>query len=354
MIKAMNTFRDKNILVVGGAGFVGSNLVNLLLKEKTKKILIVDNLLSSDISNVPEDDEVEFLFGSITNDKILEKIPEGLDYVFHLACYHGNQSSIADPIADHENNSLTTLKLLERLKHIKSIKKIVYAAAACAVAEKIYGKPIATSEDQPVSLYHDSPYSISKIIGELYGNYYFERHGLPFVKARFSNVYGPREILGAGRWRGTKHTVWRNVIPSFIWKALLNESLPLDNGGNTSRDFIFVEDMAKGLMACALAGRPGEVYNLATGVGTDISTVAKIINQLTGNKSGVDLMPARTWDRSGNRFASTEKAKNDLSFEYSVDIELGLRRTVDWTVANQDLIKRSIENHKKMISQNEN
>ncbi|NCG10686.1 MAG: NAD-dependent epimerase/dehydratase family protein, partial [Alphaproteobacteria bacterium] len=123
----MNTFRDKNILVVGGAGFVGSNLVNLLLKEKTKKILIVDNLLSSDISNVPEDDEVEFLFGSITNDKILEKIPEGLDYVFHLACYHGNQSSIADPIADHENNSLTTLKLLERLKHIKSIKKIVYA-----------------------------------------------------------------------------------------------------------------------------------------------------------------------------------------------------------------------------------
>ena len=73
----------------------------------------------------------------------------------------------------------------------------------------------ATTEDAPVSLYHDSPYSISKLIGELYGNYYFQRHQLPFVKARFQNVYGPREILGAGRWRGTVHTVWRNVTPDF-------------------------------------------------------------------------------------------------------------------------------------------
>ena len=78
----------------------------------------------------------------------------------------------------------------------------------------------ATAEDAPVSLFHDSPYSISKLVGEMYGNYYFMRYGLPFVKARFQNVYGPGEILGAGRWRGTPHTVWRNVTPTFIWKAL--------------------------------------------------------------------------------------------------------------------------------------
>lgn len=335
---------------MGGAGFVGSNLVNLLLREKPKKIIIVDNLLSSDISNVPDENEVEFIFGSITNNQILEKIPEGLDYVFHLACYHGNQSSIADPIADHENNTLTTLKLFERLKSIKSIKKVVYAAAACAVAEKTYGEPTATTEDQSVTLYHDSPYSISKIIGELYGNYYFERHGLPFVKARFSNVYGPREILGAGRWRGTIHTVWRNVIPSFIWRSLLGESLPLDNQGKTSRDFIFVEDMARGLMACASAGQPGEVYNLATGVETSIIKIADTINRITGNGNPVNLLPARGWDRSGNRFASTAKAKNDLGFESSIDIETGLHRTIEWTRANKDLIERNIGNHKKMMS----
>ena len=80
----------------------------------------------------------------------------------------------------------------------------------------------------------------------MYGNYYFTRYGLPFVKARFQNVYGPGEILGAGRWRGTLHTVWRNVTPTFIWKALHGEALPVENGGIASRDFIFVEDMARG------------------------------------------------------------------------------------------------------------
>lgn len=341
----MSTFRDKNILVVGGAGFVGSNLIHLLLEENPKKILIVDNLLSSDISNVPKDEKVEFIFSSITKDKVLRELPEDLDYVFHLACYHGNQSSISDPIADHENNTLTTLKLFERLKSIKTIKKVVYAAAACAVADKTYEKPAPTTEEQPVTLYHDSPYSISKIIGELYGNYYFHRHQLPFVKARFSNVYGPREILGAGQWRGTIHTVWRNVTPTFIWRSLNSESLPLDNGGNTSRDFIFVEDMARGLMACALKGKAGEIYNLATGKETTILQLATIINKATRNQTPVDLRPARNWDRSGKRFASTEKAQNELHYTAQVDINEGIQRTVKWTQENKGLIESCILKH---------
>ncbi len=289
--------------------------------------------------------------GSITQDNILSALPEDLDFAFHLACYHGNQSSIADPMADHDNNTLTSLKLFERLKDIKQIRKVVYAAAACAVAEKTYDAPTATTEEQPVTLYHDSPYSISKIIGELYGNYYFQRHQMPFVKARFSNVYGPREILGAGQWRGTVHTVWRNVTPTFVWRALHGEALPLDNGGNASRDFIFVQDMARGLMACALRGLPGEVYNLATGRETSILELATLINEFTGNKTPLDLRPARDWDRSGKRFASTEKALRELGFEAQVDIREGLRRTVDWTRANSELIGRSIAKHGKLMAQ---
>jgi nucleoside-diphosphate-sugar epimerase len=278
-------------------------------------------------------------------------MPENLCYAFHLACFHGNQSSIADPLADHDNNTLTSLKLFDRLKDIKSLRKVVYAAAACAVAEKTYDSPTATTEDQPVALYHDSPYSISKIIGELYGNYFFHRHKLPFVKARFSNVYGPREILGAGRWRGTVHTVWRNVIPTFIWKALHGESLCLDNGGNASRDFIYVEDMARGLMACALNGEPGEVYNLATGKETTILNLAKMINDLTGNKAPLELRPAREWDRSGKRFASTQKAKEKLGFSAQFLIEEGLSRTVEWTRINQSLIASVIAKHAKSVAQ---
>jgi nucleoside-diphosphate-sugar epimerase len=344
-------FSNSRVLVVGGAGFVGSNLVHQILEQNPREIIIVDNLLSSDVANIPADARVRFVFGSITDDRILAALPADLDYAFHLACYHGNQSSIADPMADHDNNTLTSLKLFDRLKNIKNLKKVVYAAAACAVAEKTYDAPTATTEDQPVTLYHDSPYSISKIIGELYGNYYFQRYQLPLVKARFSNVYGPREILGAGQWRGTVHTVWRNVTPTFIWRALNGEALPLDNGGNTSRDFIFVEDMARGLMACALKGAAGAVYNLATGRETTILELATIINEHTGNKTPLDLRPARDWDRSGKRFASTEKAAKTLGFTSQVEIRDGLRRTVEWTRANYDLIKRSIAKHDKLMGQ---
>ncbi len=344
-------FSGAKVLVVGGAGFVGSNLVHQILQQDPREIIVVDNLISSDVSNIPADSHVRFVFGSITDDRILAGLPDDLDYAFHLACFHGNQSSIADPFADHDNNTYTSLKLFDRLKDIKGLKKVVYAAAACAVAEKTYDAPTATTEDQPVTLYHDSPYSISKIIGELYGNYYFQQHRLPFVKARFSNVYGPREILGAGQWRGTVHTVWRNVTPTFIWRSLNGEALPLDNGGNASRDFIFVEDMARGLMACALKGVAGEVYNLATGKETSILDLATIINEFTGNQTPLDLRPARDWDRSGKRFASTEKASRDLGFNAQVDIREGLRRTVEWTKANRKHIAQSIAKHDKMMAQ---
>src|SRR6516162_5942434 len=263
-------FAGSTILVVGGAGFVGGALVRRLLKLRPRRLVIVDNLLSADISNVPEHRTVEPIFASITDDAVLAALPRDLDYVFHLACYHGNQSSIRDPLADHQNSAFTSLKLFDWLANGRSPRKVVYAAAGCAVAEKTFGQPVATAENAPVSLFHDSPYSISKLIGELYGNYYFARYGLPFVKARFQNVYGPGEILGAGRWRGTPHTVWRNVTPTFIWKSLRREALPIENGGVATRDFIFVEDIVDGLIACAVRGRVGEAYNIASGVETSI------------------------------------------------------------------------------------
>lgn len=347
-----SNLKNSKILVVGGAGFVGSNLCNHLLFEYDPiELWIVDNLLSSDMVNVPLNDRVRFIFGSIADEEVLRQLPQDFEFVFHLACYHGNQSSIADPIADHDNNTFTTLKLFEHISNFKQLKKVVYAAAGCAVAEKTFNDAKSTPEDAPVSLYHDSPYSISKLIGEMYGNYYWMRYNLPFVKARFQNVYGPREILGAGRWRGTVHTVWRNVVPTFIWKSLHGEALPLDNGGNASRDFIYVEDMARGLVACAEKGEPGEAYNLASGVETSIGDLAKIINELTGNRAPVDIRPARDWDRSGKRFGSTGKSKACLNFTADVIIREGLTKTVKWTRSNREVIKRVISSHDAMLRQ---
>lgn len=343
------SFRDQHVVVVGGAGFVGSNLVRLILAEKPRQITVIDNLLSSDAINVPEDPAVKFVMSTITNERVLAELCDNIDYVFHLACYHGNQSSIADPIADHDNNTITSLKLFERLKDLRSIKKVVYAAAGCAVAEKTFDGATATSEDAAVSLYHDSPYSISKLIGEMYGNYYWQRHGMPFVKARFQNVYGPGEILGAGRWRGTANTVWRNVTPTFIWRALHEETLPVENGGIASRDFIFVEDMARGLMLAALKGDPGEIYNLGSGVETTILTLAERVNELTGNAAPIALTAPRNWDRSGQRFADTTKARDKLGFVAEVDHETGLRKTIEWTRSHQQIIRRCMLQHRHFV-----
>jgi UDP-glucose 4-epimerase len=335
----------QSILVVGGAGFVGSNLVRALLPAGPRRVLVVDNLLSAERENLPDDPAVELIEASINDADVLAGLPRDLDYVFHLSTYHGNQSSMANPLADHEHNTLTTLNLFEALKDHSALKRVVYASAGCTVAEKTFDGAEATQEDAPVSLYLDSPYQISKIVGEYYANYYFGRHGLPVVKARFQNVYGPGEVLGAGQWRGTINTIWRNVTPTFIYKALKHEALPVENGGVASRDLIYVEDMAQGLMACATRGEAGEVYNLASGVETTIRELAELINELTGNPTPIELAPARDWDHSGQRYGSTDKARRDLAFEAGTPLREGLERTIAWTRENMDWIERCIARH---------
>ena len=228
------------------------------------------------------------------------------------------------------------------------MRKVVYAAAGCAVAEKTFDGAHATTEDAPVSLFHDSPYSISKLVGEMYGNYYFTRHGLPFVKARFQNVYGPREILGAGRWRGTP-TRSGATSRRLSSGRRSRRALPVENGGIASRDFIFVEDMSRGLMACALRGEPGETYNLASGVETTIRELAERVNELAGNKTPIQLAPARDWDRSGQRFGDPSKARAALGFEAKVAHEDGLVRTITWTRNNRNRILACMLQHARYV-----
>ena len=344
------SFSGRRILVVGGAGFVGSNLVRALLDSGPREVLVVDNLLSSERENLPDDDRVRLIEASINDDDVLASLPEDLEYVFHLSTYHGNQSSMVDPLADHEHNTLTTLKLYETLKDFDSVKRVVYASAGCTVAEKTFEGAEATQEDAPVSLWLDSPYQISKMIGEYYSNYYFSRHGLPTVKARFQNVYGPGEVLGAGRWRGTVNTVWRNVTPTFIYKALNHEALPVENGGIASRDFIYVGDMAQGLIACALRGDPGGVYNLASGTETTIRELAELINELTANPMPIVLTPPRDWDHSGQRYGDPSKSRAEIGFEATMPLREGLETTIKWMRSNREFIDSCIAKHAEQMA----
>jgi UDP-glucose 4-epimerase len=341
----MSDFEGGSALVVGGAGFVGSNVVLELLRRGAGRVVVVDNLLSAERANVPDDGRVEFLEGSIADDDVLETLDDRFDYVFHLATYHGNQSSIANPLDDHANNLVTTLKLYERMRGYRRLRRLVYSASGCTLAEHTYGDATPTAEDGPVPLDLDSHYQISKVVGVFYSVYYHRMHGLPTVRARFQNVYGPREILGAGRWRGTPATVWRNVTPTFVYRCLRNLPLVLDNGGRASRDFVYVGDVVDGLLLCATKGDPGDVYNLASGHETSIRDLAELVRTLTESSSEIELGPARAWDRSGHRFGSTEKARQHLGFEASTTLEDGLRQTVAWTREHLDLIDAGIERH---------
>jgi len=335
----------QRILVVGGAGFIGGNLVTALLAQEIDGLVIVDNLLSSERVNVPVDQRLTFIEGSIASDRVLQKIRDDFDYIFHLATYHGNQSSIANPLADHENNLFPTLRLYEHVKGFRRLKKLVYAASGCTLAPHTLEKAEATPEEGQVPFELDSPYQISKVVGEFYSLYYHRQHALPSVRARFQNVYGPREILGAGAWRGTSATVWRNVIPTFVYRAIKNLPLRLENSGKGTRDFIYVGDIVRGLLLCAGCGRPGEVYNLASGVEVSIRELADLIKELAGSTSALELSPRRQWDRSGKRFGSTAKAKQELGFSAEVPLREGLRRTIEWTREKLPLIEACIQKH---------
>ena len=340
--------KDARVLVVGGAGFVGANLVRRLLEDTDASIVVVDNLLSSERHNVPSDDRIEFIEESIND--VVSDLGTDFDQVFHLATYHGNQSSMANPMADHEHNLLTTLSICEAFAGAERLKKLVYASAGCTVAHKTRDVPEATQEDAPISAYHDSPYQISKVVGEFYLNYYWRQYDLPGVKARFQNVYGPGEILGAGQWRGTPATVWRNVVPTFVYRALKGMPMVLHNGGDVSRDFIYVDDIVRGLVLCAQEGEPGGVYNLASGTETTISDLAKIIAASVDNEVKFEVTPGRPWDRSGRRYGSTEKSQRELGFRAETTLDDGIRSTVSWTQENMDRIDRAIARHSDRVA----
>ncbi len=345
-------FNQSKVIVVGGAGFVGSNLVKMLLNNNPEtKVVAIDNLMSAEKENLPLDNNrLTFIQGSIADQVVLDQINDDVDYIFHLATYHGNQSSIHDPLADHANNTYTTLRLMDWVKHFKNLKKLVYSSAGCSVAEKTFDEAKATTEQEFTNIKHDSPYSISKIIGEFYSVYYHNQHQLPTVRARFQNVYGPGEVLGAGQWRGTPATIWRNVTPTFIYKAIKGINLPLENGGVASRDFIFVDDICRGLIACALNGKAGEVYNIASGKDITIADWANTIVETAGSTSKVELLPKRAWDNSGKRYGSTDKSEKEIGFKAEVDYKEGLKKVISWTKENLERIEKTMKKHEKFLS----
>ena len=334
----------KQILIIGGYGFVGRNLTQQLIQDQNNEVLIVDNFLSSDRELMEENSRIKVIEGDAGDPLVLQVLPKSVSEIYILNCLHGNQSSLFDPMSDLRNTLTPVIATLEWVRHNNVDAKVVYAGAGCAVAEKTWDDAKPVEEVDIISLNHDSPYSISKLTGEMHAIMYAKQFGLNVVRARFQNVYGPGEVLGAGKWRGTPATIWRNVTPTFIWKALHGEDLVV-TGTKASRDFIYVSDLALGLQALMAKGRSGEAYNLASGIETSILDWANLIVETSGSPSKVILHEAREWDNSGRRFGSVFKTRQATGFSAETSVNSGIAKTISWTKANQDVIRNGILRH---------
>jgi len=327
----LNLYSNKTILVTGGVGAIGSNLVKALSGLNVEKIIVLDDLSSSEKWNLPSTDKVLFVEGSVTDDVALKRVfNEAPNIVFHLAAFFANQNSVDYPEKDLNINGLGTLKILE-YSQLTKVDRVVYASSGCS----IYGgeAPLPLREEF-MSMRLSTPYQITKMLGELYCNFYNDHFDMDVVKARFFNSYGPGEIPGQ----------YRNVIPNFIYWALNGKALPITGNPQATRDFTFVDDLVDGLLRLGVAEEAkGKEFNLAGSREIEIGHLAGLINEITKNSSGIKIVGSRKWDTKSRVLASIERAKNVVGYEPKTDFEQGLVRTVDWFKENWEAISKSAD-----------
>jgi len=184
-----------------------------------------------------------------------------------------------------------------------------------------------------VSIHLDTPYQITKLLGELYCNFFYNYYRLPIVILRFFNVYGPGEIPGK----------YRNVIPNFIYWAMHKKKLPITGTGEETRDFTFVEDVIDGILRGGIISEAvGEAFNIASQTETKVIDLANIINELLGNPNGIEYANRRKWDKITKRSASIEKARKILGYNPKTKIKEGIKKTIDWFSRNNEKIEESV------------
>lgn len=304
------------ILITGGCGFVGANLVNRLLQDG-HQIIVIDDLSSSDEKNF--ENKVIFVKGSIEDDKLLDECfsykPE---YLVHLAALFANQNSVDHPIKDLAVNGFGTIKILDWAKK-KGVKKVLYSSSSC-----VYGNKSMMIESDN-DLHPDTPYAITKLLGENYTKFWATYHKLDVVSLRLFNVYGPGDLPG----------IYRSVVPNFIKLALQGKSLTITGTGNETRDFCYIDDTINGICKVLFnKTTPGDIFNIATGKKTTILEIANIINKYCNNKSEIIFDNLRDWDIVLHRQANIDKISSQFGFTPTTEIDSGIKKTCDWLKQN--------------------
>jgi UDP-glucose 4-epimerase len=310
MEQELNRLKGKNILVTGGAGFIGSNLVDQLSAEN--RVIVLDNLSSGSLSNLEKSrGRITLVKGDIRDKGLLKDLVAEVEFVFHLAANVGNVKSIEDPAFDMEVNVKGTLNLLEACLNSR-IKRLVFSSSGAIFGEAKY---LPVDEDHPLN--PESPYGASKLAAEKYCYAFHKVHGLPITALRYFNAYGPRQ--------GTSG--YANVIAIFFQRIREGKPLTTYGDGEQTRDFVYVGDIVRANILAAISPQAiGEIFNIGTGQAASVNQLISIITELSGREQAVIRAAPRAGEVKHSR-ANIDKASRLLGYEPETDIRRGLSLT---------------------------
>lgn len=306
------------VLVTGGAGFIGSNLVDLLL-ERGFEIIVLDNLSSGYVENVHP--KVHFVQADVRDEEIVRSCAEGCALIFHLAASVGNARSIAQPLNDAAINVLGTVNVLEAARD-SGIERVIFSSSAGIFGEL---KTLPIAEDHPQE--PDSPYGVSKLAAEKLCLVYNKLHGMRNVCLRYFNVYGPRQ----------RYDAYGNVIPIFANRILKGLPLTIYGDGQQTRDFVDVRDVAAANLQAALTPSLSGVFNIGSGSRVSINDLGGIMQEVAGIVVGAIYAPPRPGDVRDS-LANIARAQQSFGYAPQIALEAGLRDYLAWL--RQDPVTR--------------
>jgi nucleoside-diphosphate-sugar epimerase len=302
-------------LVTGGAGFIGSNTVDELVR-RGHSVVVLDDLSSGKEDNLAEiRNKITFIKGSITDIEVVRKAMHEAEYVLHLAARTSVPRSVKDPIETNKINIDGTLNVLVAAKELK-VKRVVFAASSSAYGETPTLPKVETMQPQPIS-----PYGVTKFVGELYGQTFGRCYGLENVSLRYFNIFGPRQ---------DPSSPYSGVLAKFC-TAFLEDTQPVVFGdGEQSRDFTYVENAVQAnLLACEAPNVSGKVFNVGVGGRVSLNEVLRELGKITGKSLEAKYDPPRDGDIRDSQ-ADISQAKEFLGYHPQVSFEDGLARTFEW------------------------
>lgn len=314
------------ILVTGGAGFIGSHIVDRLL-EKDYEVTVIDNLSNGNLDNLSHNNdnkEFHFIKGDIRDTDLLSKILDDIDVVFHEAALVSIKQSIENPLLANDINIVGTLNLL-KISADLNVKRFIFASSAALYADTDFPKKAEDTTLNPTT-----PYSISKLTAENYLQFYYKFYDLESVSFRYFNVYGPRQSFDLSSQYG-------GVITIFLNRLLRNMSPIIYGDGKQTRDFVYIQDIVEAnMLALKNKNAAGEVFNIGSGKRVSVNQVSEVFKLLLHRENVKNTYSAPRAGDARHGYADIQKAKEILGYNPKFSFQEGAKELVDWYIMNSN------------------